>query len=43
MPIWGLRKSASVMPSALSIPRAGARSRPSVTSKLLGFMLMSRA
>ena len=35
-PIWGLVKSASRMPTARSIPRAAARSIPSVTSRLRG-------
>jgi hypothetical protein len=35
-PIWGLAKSASSMPIARSMPRAPARSMPSVTSKLRG-------
>src|ERR1019366_1957147 len=33
-PTWGLSKSASVMPTARSIARDGARRRPSVTSWL---------
>src|SRR5690349_14134707 len=37
-PICGLAKSSSPMPTARSIPRAAAFSRPSVTSRLLGFM-----
>src|SRR5262249_48066701 len=37
-PICGLAKSSSPMPTARSIPRAAARSRPSVTSRLRGFM-----
>ena len=36
-PTWGLAKSSSVMPTARSIARAGARSIPSVTSELRGF------
>ena len=39
-PIWGLGKSSSDMPTARSIPRAAARSRPSVTSELRGFMFV---
>ena len=35
-PIWGFSKSSSVKPTARSIDRAGARSAPSVTSRLLG-------
>src|SRR3954449_2374125 len=35
-PIWGLRKSSSPMPTARSIPRAAAFSRPSVTSRERG-------
>ena len=31
IPICGFSQSASVMPTARSIPRAGARSKPSVT------------
>ena len=31
-PIWGLSQSSSVMPTARSMARAGARSGPSVTS-----------
>ena len=37
IPIWGLVKSASPMPTARSMPRAAARSSPSVTSRLRGF------
>jgi hypothetical protein len=37
-PICGLRKSASVIPTARSMPRAAAFSRPSVTSRLRGLM-----
>ena len=37
IPIWGLAKSSSRMPTARSIPRAAARSIPSVTSRLRGF------
>src|SRR3954465_10482024 len=37
-PIWGLAKSSSPMPTARSMPRAAARSRPSVTSRLRGLM-----
>ncbi len=36
-PICGLAKSSSPMPTARSIPRAAAFSRPSVTSRLRGF------
>ena len=36
-PICGLSQSASVMPTARSMARAGARSIPSVTSALRGF------
>ena len=39
-PIWGLGKSSSDIPTARSIPRAAARSRPSVTSELRGFMFV---
>src|SRR3954452_14135199 len=39
MPTCALPKSASVMPTARSIARAGARSMPSVTSWLRGFIL----
>ena len=35
---WGLSQSSSVMPMARSMARAGARSGPSVTSWLRGFM-----
>ena len=35
-PICGLAKSSSPMPTARSIPRAAAFSRPSVTSRLRG-------
>src|SRR6195952_4551425 len=35
-PIWGLEKSSSVIPTARSMPRAAARSIPSVTSRLRG-------
>ena len=35
---WGLSQSSSVMPIARSIARAGARSGPSVTSRLRGLM-----
>ena len=34
----GLSQSSSVIPTARSIARAGARSSPSVTSRLRGFM-----
>ena len=37
-PICGLAKSSSPMPTARSMPRAAARSRPSVTSWLRGFI-----
>ena len=37
-PICGLAKSSSPMPTARSIPRAAAFSRPSVTSRLRGLM-----
>ena len=37
-PIWGLSQSSSVMPTARSMARAGARVGPSVTSKLRGLM-----
>src|SRR3954468_6507417 len=40
-PIWDLPQSSSVMPTARSIARAGARSKPSVTSKDRGFMVWS--
>ncbi len=40
-PIWGLAKSSSPMPTARSMPRAAVFSRPSVTSRLRGFMSMS--
>ena len=38
IPICGLTQSSSFIPTALSIPRAGARSRPSVTSPERGFI-----
>ena len=38
IPICGLTQSASPIPTARSIPRAGARSIPSVTCPLRGFM-----
>ena len=38
IPICGLLKSSVSIPTARNIPRAGARSRPSVTSLLRGFM-----
>ena len=38
MPICGFTQSASPIPTARSIPRAGARSIPSVTAWLRGFM-----
>jgi hypothetical protein len=34
---WGFSQSSSVMPTARSIARAGARSKPSVTSRERGF------
>ena len=37
IPIWGFLKSSSFIPTALNIARAGALSKPSVTSLLLGF------
>src|SRR3954471_23649061 len=37
-PIWGFAKSASCMPTARSMPRAAARSKPSVTSRERGLM-----
>ena len=37
-PTWALSQSASVMPTARSMARAGARSIPSVTSWLRGFI-----
>ena len=37
IPIWGLAKSVSPMPTARNMPRAAARSSPSVTSRLRGF------
>ena len=37
-PTWALPQSSSVMPTARSIARAPARSMPSVTSKLCGFI-----
>ena len=37
-PIWGLAKSSSPMPTARSMPRAAARSSPSVTSRERGLM-----
>src|SRR3954452_5821091 len=40
-PIWDLSQSSSVMPTARSIARAGARSNPSVTSNDRGFMVCS--
>ena len=39
-PICGLSQSSSVMPTARSIARAGARSNPSVTSHDRGFMVL---
>ena len=39
IPICGLAKSSSFIPTARSIPRAGARSIPSVTKPDLGFIL----
>ena len=38
IPICGLTQSASPIPTARNIPRAGARSRPSVTIPDLGFI-----
>ena len=38
IPICGLTQSASPIPTARSIPRAGDRSSPSVTCPLRGFM-----
>jgi hypothetical protein len=38
MPIWGFGKSSSDMPTARSMPRAAARSRPSVTVRERGLM-----
>ncbi len=38
IPIWGFGQSSSDMPTARSIPRAAARSRPSVTVRLRGLM-----
>ncbi len=40
-PTWGLSQSSSVMPMARSMARAGARSKPSVTSRLRGFMSLA--
>jgi hypothetical protein len=37
-PIWGFSQSSSVRPTARSIARAGARSIPSVTSRLRGLL-----
>ncbi len=37
-PICGFAKSSSPIPTARNMPRAAARSRPSVTSRLRGFM-----
>ncbi len=37
-PTCGLSQSASVIPTARSMARAGARSNPSVTSREIGFM-----
>jgi len=42
-PTWGLPQSSSVMPTARSIARAGARSNPSVTSRDRGFISLMRA
>ena len=39
MPTWALSKSSSVMPTARSMARAGARLSPSVTSCERGFMM----
>ena len=41
-PICGLAKSSSSIPTARSIPRAAAFSRPSVTSRLRGLMSIGR-
>jgi hypothetical protein len=38
MPICGFAKSSSFIPTARSIPLAGARSKPSVTMPERGFM-----
>ena len=40
-PTCGLSQSSSVMPMARSMARAGARSKPSVTSRLRGFMSLA--
>ena len=42
-PTCALPQSASVMPTARSMARAGARSMPSVTSRLRGFMSLVMA
>ena len=42
-PICALPQSASVMPTARNMARAGARSIPSVTSRLRGFMSLVMA
>ena len=38
-PTWGFVQSSSVMPTARSMARAGARSNPAVTSRLRNSML----
>jgi hypothetical protein len=38
IPIWGFTQSASPIPTARNIPRAGERSSPSVTIPDLGFI-----
>ena len=43
MPIWGLSKSSSDMPSARSIPRFGERSRPCVARELRGVMVRAES
>ncbi len=40
IPIWAFLKSSSCIPTARSIPRAGALSKPSVTKPDLGFILL---
>ena len=40
MPICGLTQSSSPIPTARNIPRAGARSIPSVTSPDRGFIVL---
>ena len=42
IPICGLAKSSSFIPIARSIPRAGARSKPSVTNPERGFKVISK-